>query len=85
MDVKVGDKVRSFDFTSRDLTGERANYIEGVVTAMGAPPRDVCACNEHFHIQITKVVRGGIDKVFHKAIGHHVYPAFNWSNLEVIK
>ena len=35
-DIKVGDRVRSFDFADgdygRDLTGERACFVEGVVT-----------------------------------------------------
>ena len=33
-DIKVGDKVRSFDFDKKDLTGERASYAEGVVVGL---------------------------------------------------
>jgi hypothetical protein len=30
-EIKSGDFVRSFDFESRDLDGERACYVEGMV------------------------------------------------------
>jgi hypothetical protein len=33
MNIEINDTVRSFDFDMhRDLTGERACYIEGIVT-----------------------------------------------------
>ena len=31
MNIQVGSKVRSFDFHSRDITGEDACYVEGEV------------------------------------------------------
>ena len=31
MDIQIGSKVRSFDFHSRDITGEDACYVEGEV------------------------------------------------------
>ena len=34
-EIKAGDRVRSFDFEGRDLTGERACYQEGMVLGIG--------------------------------------------------
>ena len=34
-EIKVGDRVRTFDFEGRDLTGERACYAEGMVLGIG--------------------------------------------------
>ena len=29
--LKLGDRVRSFDFDAKDLEGDRANYVEGII------------------------------------------------------
>ena len=34
MNIQIGSKVRSFDFHSRDITGEDACYVEGEVVAI---------------------------------------------------
>ena len=34
--IKIGDKVRSFDFSHhRDISGKNAHYVEGVVVDIG--------------------------------------------------
>lgn len=34
--IKIGDKVRSFDFSHhRDISGKNAHYVEGVVVEIG--------------------------------------------------
>lgn len=37
-EIAVGDRVRSFDFQSRDVEGDRACYVEGTVERIGEPP-----------------------------------------------
>ena len=78
MDIQVGDKVRSFDFAmgdfGRDLEGERASFIEGVVIAIGDSPGCVKGC-PHFHIEVGREVSSGIEN-FHRGhlIGEIVLP-----------
>jgi hypothetical protein len=78
MDIKIGDKVRSFDFAmgdyGRDLEGESASYIEGVVIAIGDAPG--CATNcPHFHIEVGREISGGLEN-FHRGqmLGEIVFP-----------
>lgn len=73
--IKVGDKVRSFDFPdfNRAVDGDKACYVEGMVMEIG--PWDGCAGScRHYHIMVTKrVVRG-------KAVAKgpdRVYPVIN--------
>jgi hypothetical protein len=59
-EIKVGDKVRSFDFEGRrNLTGERACYIEGVVMGF----REIEGC-QRYEIKLTRRVFGGEDGPF---------------------
>jgi hypothetical protein len=54
-DININDTVRSFDFDMhRDLTGERACYIEGIVT--GFTHLEGC---ERYAIRVTREVWGG--------------------------
>jgi hypothetical protein len=68
-EITVGSEVRSFDFDSRDLEGERASYVEGHVVTFLEPgqffapsPGPEAAC---FHdcaryvIKVTRRVGGG--------------------------
>ena len=55
-EVKVGDRVRSFDFDGRDLTGEKACFIEGDVVAIGRPPW--CECDRYI-VRVAKRIAGG--------------------------
>ena len=52
--VKVGDFVRSFDFESRDVEGDRACYCEGVVEDVVQGPD----C-DRYKICVTRRVFGG--------------------------
>jgi len=61
-EIQIGDKVRSFDFPGRDLTGERACYVEGIVVAIAPRPRPCMDGIERYHIRITARVFGGIRK-----------------------
>lgn len=76
--IEVGDVVRSFDFAmgefGRELEGDRASYIEGVVIAIGDSP--ACAANcPHYHIEVGREVSGGLEN-FHRGnlLGEIVYP-----------
>ena len=69
--IKAGSKVRSFDFHSRDLTGEDACYIEGEVLAIG---KSVDGC-ERYSIKIDRMVWCG-EETFDQ-IGHIVRPPVN--------
>jgi hypothetical protein len=51
----VGSKVRSFDFESRDLDGERACYVEGEVVEVGV----VLEGCQRYRIRVDKRVFGG--------------------------
>ena len=69
--IQVGSKVRSFDFESRDLEGERACYVEGVVKAIG----EVMEGCERYVIEVTRDVFGGEDS--DRRVGITVYPPIN--------
>lgn len=67
-EIKVGDKVRSHDFSYKfkdgtydriDLEGELACYVEGVVVDIAPAPIGQ-TCNM-YHIKITKKIFGGED------------------------
>ena len=62
-DVRVGDRVRSFDFAvttedgkrlGRDLEGERACYVEGVVSSI----EEIQGCDRYV-IEVSRRVFGG--------------------------
>ncbi len=74
MEIVVGTKVRSFDFAlgpdGRALTGERACYIEGVVT--GFERLEGC---DRYEIKVTRDVFGG--KEDSRRVGATIYPPVN--------
>jgi hypothetical protein len=57
--VMAGDYVRSFDFpeSSRELSGERACYVEGLVEGI----IDYEGC-PRYHIEVERIIRMGEDK-----------------------
>jgi hypothetical protein len=58
-EIKIGDKVRSFDFPDREekpLTGPRACYLEGEV--IGFETRGGCL---RYVVRCTKRVFGGVE------------------------
>ena len=73
--IEVGSKVRSFDFargdSGRDLAGERACYVEGVVEGF----KEVEGC-ERYVIRVDRKVFGGEEE---DILGRfpHVYPPVN--------
>ncbi len=71
MDITVGTRVRSFDFESRDLEGERACYVEGVVVGIVDEGMDC----PRYNIRVERKVFGG--KECEVPEGHHVYPPVN--------
>ena len=78
MKIQIGDKVRSFDFAigplGRDLTGEGANFIEGVVVNIADAPNCGRDC-PHFHIEVGRVVTAGSDNLYRGGmIGEIVFP-----------
>ena len=68
--IKVGDKVRSFDFQSKDLTGERACFVEGTVE--NCPVLEGC---HRYAIRVETSVFGG--KEDKRRVGSVVYPPIN--------
>ena len=72
--IKVGSKVRSFDFArgdrGRQLEGERACYIEGVVEGF----KDLEGC-ERYVIRVDRKVWAGEE--VEKPYRGHVYPPVN--------
>lgn len=81
--IQVGDKVRSFDFSDthentagvdesygRDLTGDRACYVEGEVLGFS----EVEGC-ERYLIKVERDVFGGKDS--DRRVGRHVHPPVN--------
>jgi hypothetical protein len=74
LNVKVGDRVRSFDFDSRDADGQHANYMEGIVQAIGKPVAEAtCDC---YTILIDRVVWRGDDQA-NEFVGRLVHPPVN--------
>ena len=75
-EIRVGDLVRSFDLKfATELTGERANYIEGTVEEIAPFPG--CAENcDHYHIRVDRHVVDGGECPFeeYSRVGKIVYP-----------
>ena len=78
--IKVGDRVRSFDFvgelndgtrTGRDLGGDRACFVEGVVELF--VEREGCP---RYEIRVERDVFGGCQAVGSR-VGDLVYPPVN--------
>jgi hypothetical protein len=79
--VKVGDRVRSFDFASRSVEGEDACYVEGVVEAIGrefagGPAFADCA---RYQIRVRRRVFAGEELTGEEPslVGGYVYPPVN--------
>jgi hypothetical protein len=76
MTIKVGDKVRSFDFADgeygRDLEGERANYVEGRVDAVGEV--ELAGC-KRYSITVERDVSGGEE--YTDRLGMLIHPPLN--------
>ena len=77
--IQVGDRVRSFDFAEsfddgaqfgRDLEGERACYVEGVVLDLA--DREGCP---RYEIHVDRDVFGGEES--DRRVGRVVYPPVN--------
>ena len=54
--ITVGDRVRSFHFDGRDLTGDRACYVEGVV--VGFTDERLHGCSRYV-IEVDREIFGG--------------------------
>ena len=92
-EVKVGDRVRSFDFPfqgfGRSLLGEgdeRAAYVEGIVKGIG--PIDDCAPGcDHYYIDVDVDVFANKEQF--ARVGKRMFPPVNdsmmSSGVEVIK
>ena len=74
MSIEVGDRVRSFDFDGspggRDLEGERACYVEGVVEALVK----VEGCLR-YKIRVERDVFGGEEST--TRVGRYCHPPVN--------
>jgi hypothetical protein len=68
--IKIGSKVRSFDFESRDLTGQNSFYVEGVVVDIS----DMSG-NGRYSILVEKQIFRGEEANYH--VGTIVYPPVN--------
>ena len=67
--VKVGDKVRSFDFDSHEVEGRDACYVEGVVESIEGHPMG--GGGEYVKFLITKKIFSGKERT--GSVGE-----FNW-------
>ena len=74
--IKVGDKVRSFDFPGRPdgraLTGPRACYVEGTVEAIGA--FDEFPDCDRYKIKVRETVFRGVSRPPHV---EYIFPPVN--------
>lgn len=69
--IRINDTVRSFDFSmNRDLEGDRACYIEGVVEGF----KDLEGCTR-YDIRVTRAVFGGEEVEVEE--GERVFPPLN--------
>ena len=84
MEITIGSRVRSFDFADayendngetvvigRDVEGERACYVEGVVTAVQRGSYGM----EQYVIEVTRDMFGGSES--DRRVGNVVYPPVN--------
>ena len=55
-EIKVGDRVRTFDFEGRDLAGDRACYQEGMVLGIGRFDFPDC---DRYQIFVTRRIWAG--------------------------
>ena len=74
MCLQVGEKVRSFDFDSRELEGPSACYIEGVIEGVGQF-EEFYDC-DRYKIKVSKQVFGG-KELPDALVGMYVYPPVN--------
>lgn len=74
-EIKIGDRVRSFDFDCRDITGERACYIEGCVEDIS----DRLGYGfDQYHIRVERQIFGGVQLPRGQSlVGEVVYPPVN--------
>ena len=79
MEITIGSKVRSFDFAEtfedgtqirRELEGEMACYVEGLVTAINEERG-----YNRYEIVVTRDVFGGEET--ERRVGNFVYPPVN--------
>lgn len=69
--IRINDTVRSFDFSmNRDLEGERACYVEGVVEGF----KELEGCTR-YDIRVTRAVFGGEEVEVEE--GERVFPPLN--------
>lgn len=76
-EIKVGDRVRSFDFEGRELEGERACYREGVVIGIGRFGFPDC---DRYKIFVERVVWAGEEEGLSDndpVAGRVIYPPVN--------
>ena len=59
--ITIGSKVRSFDFQHRDITGDRACYIEGVIVDILKEENSY----DRYLIKVHRQVFGGAEKSDH--------------------
>ena len=71
-EIKVGSKVRSFDFEGRELEGERACYMEGLVTAI--VEHEGCL---RYVVRVERIVFGGKELTNSPGLGGKIYPPVN--------
>jgi len=70
--VRVGDRVRAFDYDCRDINGDNACYVEGVVVDF---QNDGNVRNGRYIIQVDVDMWAG-KKVRHR-VGHKAFPPVN--------
>lgn len=75
MEIKIGDRVRSFDFEDRDLCGPRACYVEGTVVGVGTFP-EFPDC-PRYKIAVEREVFGGEEHWDFEVGAAFVYPPVN--------
>lgn len=57
-EITIGSRVRSFDFRHRDITGDRACFIEGVVVDILKEENNY----DRYLIKVHRQVFGGVEK-----------------------
>lgn len=69
--LELGSRVRSFSHDGRDVEGERASFVEGVLEGVC---RDFPDCLR-YAIKVDRHVSGG--KESDRLVGEHVFPPLN--------
>jgi len=78
MKISIGNIVRSYDFHYRELDGEHACFVEGIVEDITDPEsHDFFGDCARYAVRVSRRVFGGVECVGENDTGELVFPPVN--------